>query len=102
MPDSAAFLCLHQENLVASLDAVYPNAAQTRYSLQPAIVMPIVNIKLIETFQRFEPYSKAPHKAVDDLFEEGRRQKKTAEGEPSAEATDAETSSKRLRTPSVD
>ncbi len=61
-----------------------------------------MNIKLIETFRRFEPYRKAPHKAVDDLFEEGRKRKKTAEGEPTAEATDAKTSSKRLRTPGVD
>lgn len=98
-PDSPAFLYLHQENLLTSLDAHCAKPVENRISLQPGLSMLTVNSRLVDIFRQLERHSAKLCAAVDALFKEGRRRKKhmgaEAEEGPTMGADDGDSASKR-------
>ncbi|KAH9900738.1 hypothetical protein C8Q73DRAFT_675529 [Cubamyces lactineus] len=78
-PDTATYLYLHPENLVASLDVPCPKPVESSIDLEPGLSMHTVNRKLIAAFRELEVHAPAICRTVDKLFKEMRKRRKRAD-----------------------
>ncbi|OSC97163.1 hypothetical protein PYCCODRAFT_1192056 [Trametes coccinea BRFM310] len=78
-PDSPAYLYLHQENLLASLDSWCAHPVESTIPLQPGLSMLTVKPALTEQYNRVAAQSSLLCTAVEDLFKETRKRRKRTE-----------------------